>query len=194
MTPKVNKKRRLILLVCLLLFANKSYRPLASCCARGLVFYLKYRYNGCMTNTTTRFGITHEISGDGLTLTSQHKRDDGATYKRTVVWNDLTTAQANYEKAKADNFESFTSGKTDGNITSQSKIRTVKVLGRNVTFGKLISNEWDEASISLGKKKYVVGSKNGKLKLSTGRFVNVSSQAGLLFGIGTLRKAVFVSV
>lgn len=147
-----------------------------------------------MTNTTARFGITHEISEDGLTLTSQHKRDDGATYKRTVVWDDLSTAQANYEKAKADNFESFTSDKADGNVTSQSKLRTVKVLGHNVIFGKLLSNEWDEASISFGKKKYVIGSKNGKLKLSTGRFVNVSSQAGLLFGIGTLKKAVFVSL
>jgi hypothetical protein len=147
-----------------------------------------------MTNTTARLGITHEISGDGLTLTSQHNRGDGATHKRTVVWDDLSTAQANYEKAKSDNFEYFTSDKLDGNITSQSKIRTVKVLGRNVTFGRLLSNDWDEASVSLGRKKYVIGSKNGKLKLSTGRFVDVSRQAGWLFGIGTLKKAVFIAV
>lgn len=147
-----------------------------------------------MTNTTARLGITHEISGDGLTLTSQHNLGDGATHKRTVVWDDLTTAQANYEKAKSDNFDFFTSDKIEGNITSQSKIRTVRVLGRKVTFGKLRSNDWDEASISFGKKKYVIGSKNGKLQLSTGRFVDVSKQAGLLFGAGTLRKAYFIAI
>lgn len=147
-----------------------------------------------MTNTTARLGITHEISGDGLTLTSQRNLGDGATHKRTVVWDDLTTAQANYEKAKSDNFDFFTSDKIEGNITSQSKIRTVRVLGRKVTFGKLRSNDWDEASISFGKKKYVIGSKNGKLQLSTGRFVDVSKQAGLLFGAGTLRKAFFIAI